>query len=32
MARAKALVEATTSIPTLTSPESAVKRLMAELN
>jgi Asp/Glu/hydantoin racemase len=32
MARAKALVEATTGIPTLTSPESAVKRLMAELN
>lgn len=32
MARAKTQVEAGTGIPTLSSPESAVKRLMAELN
>ena len=32
MARTQALVEATTGITTLTSPESAVKRLMADLN
>lgn len=32
MARAKTQVEVTTGIPTLTSPESAVRRLMAELN